>query len=426
MTFLFTAATGTILTMVLCITFFYQFSLGRSQDNEVFQNQLLDLTHRLEGSTSFSDDWLAKLEADGHLIIHIEENGIPLFFSGSWNPPTDRETLIRLARQTALGEQVDTTRRPYSSSLQKSSIFSLKGEHHDTYQGTVMVLATENGIRSLILLADTTGRSRALLLQVIFFLILGICGLFGLLLVSRYVVGKAVIPLEEYHRKQTDFVAAASHELRSPLAVMQTCASAITSMPEKAPEMAELIQRECVRSGSLIKNLLLLASADSGSLTVEMQQIEIDSLLFQLFEAYEPLCRAKHIQLKLTLPEDFLSEVSGNPQWIYQILSILLDNAAAHAYPDPEQAEKAVICLAAGPCRDGVCVSVTDHGTGIPDDQKKQIFNRFYRADPSRNDKEHSGLGLSIAGTLAAQMHLSIAVWDTPGGGTTFEICFPG
>lgn len=447
MTLLFTAATGSILIAVLCVTFFYQFSLIRSQDNERFQNQLLDLTHRLEANTSFSDDWLAKLEADGHFIIHIEENNIPLFFSGSWTPRTERETLIRMARETAMTEKVDVTKRPFSSSLQKSSFFSLTGKYHDTYEGTVIVLSTGQGFRSLIFLADTTGRNRTLLVQVIFFLLLGVCGLLGLFLVSRCVVNKAVRPLEEYHQKQTDFVAAASHELRSPLSVIQTCASAVTAMPEKAPEMAELIQRECIRSGSLIKNLLLLASADAGSLAEEMQPIEIDTLLFRLFESYEPLCRARHIHLKLILPEDLLSEVYGNSQWIYQILSILLDNAVSHAYPDlkplPETAvysltavrdqttdgssagKKAVIQLTAAPYSGGVCISVIDHGRGIPDEQKQQVFDRFFRGDPSRNKKDHSGLGLSIASTLSAQMHLSVTILDTPGGGTTFQIRFP-
>lgn len=421
LTLLFTGATGLILTLVLAVAFIYQFRLNLSQNSEQFQSQLLDLTHRLEGTSSFSDDWLAKLEADSCLIISIEDNGRPLFFPGSWTPPTDREFLIDLAKKEAEKEGVSTDAKPYASSLSKSSVFSLKGKHLDTYQGTVMVLSTEGGFRSLTLLSETSHIRRTLLLQLLLFLVLEGLGVFSLFLVSRRVVKKAVHPLEEYHQKQTEFIAAASHELRSPLAVMQTSASAILAMPDQALKMAESIQKECIRAGSLIKNLLLLSSADAGTFEGEIQPMEIDTLLLQLFENYEPLCRAKNIRLSLLLPDEFLPKVSGNSQWVYQILSILLDNAVAYGC----SGEKPAIQLSAECRGQSLFVRVTDHGPGIPDPQKDQIFLRFYRGDKSRSAKEHSGLGLSIAKTLADRMSLALQVTDTPGGGAAFQLTFP-
>lgn len=416
LTFLFTAATGVILTLVLLFAYFYQSRAKLHQNDTRFQNYLLDFTHRLEGTSGFSDDWLATAEADGHLIIHIEDNGIPLFFSGSWNPPTKREILIELARSEALEEGVNPNVRPYSSSLVKSSVFSLKGTQHDSYQGTVLVLSSEDGFRSLTLLADTTYLRQELLLQTAFFLVLELFGIFALFLASRYVVKAATLPIETYHQKQNEFIAAASHELRSPLAVMQTSASAILSMPEEAPKMAEFIQKECIRAGNLIKNLLLLSSEDH--LPEELLPVEIDSLLLRIFETYEPLCASRGIRLKLELPETFLPEVSGNAESIYQILSILLDNAIAYGCTK----EKPVIRLYAALQAKNLVVDVIDHGTGIADSQKTQIFDRFYRADKSRNTKEHSGLGLSIAKMLAGHMALSLEIIDTPGGGATFRL----
>lgn len=229
---------------------------------------------------------------------------------------------------------------------------------------------------------------------------------------------KATLPIDVYHKKQNEFIAAASHELRSPLAVMQTSASAIISMPEEAAKMAEFIQRECVRAGNLIKNLLLLSS--EAHLPQEMQPIEIDSLLLQIFENYEPLCDSKGIRLKLELPEEFLPQIQGNYEWIYQILSILLDNAIAHGCTK----EKPVIRLHAELQAKKLSVCVIDHGVGISDSEKAQIFDRFYRTDQSRNEKEHFGLGLSIAKMLAERMALSLEVVDTPGGGSTFQLYF--
>lgn len=71
-----------------------------------------------------------------------------------------------------------------------------------------------------------------------------------------------------------------------------------------------------------------------------------------------------------------------------------------------------------------VTLSVIDYGPGISDEQKSLIFDRFYRADTSRTDKEHTGLGLSIARALAEQMNQPLNVTDTEGGGCTFQINF--
>lgn len=441
LTLLFTIATGLILSLVLGTTCFYQFSKNRSNTNLSFRNQFLDLTNKLELDSSFSDTWLARLESEGQLIIHIEENGQPLFFQGSWNPKTNRDSLIRMAKEEALKEKVNTAQRPFSFSKLDSSVFSLRGEHRDTYIGSAVVLSTELGFRSMVLLADTTSQTNSYVFQGLFFLGLEVIGLISLFLVSRYVVGRAVKPVEEYHRKQTEFVAAASHELRSPLAVIQTCATAITTIPEQSPQMALSIQRESKRAGSLIKNLLLLASADSGTLQAQMENVEVDTLLLQIYESYEPLCQNKGIHLKLKLPEELVPEVYGAKHWIYQIIGIFMDNAITYGCMPagekviengstvPKHSEKKScmrrtneIIINADFTKKEVLLSVVDHGPGISTEHKSQVFNRFYQMDPSRKDKEHFGLGLSIAGTLAKQMKANLTVEDTAGGGTTFVL----
>lgn len=418
LTLLFTAATGVILTLALLLAFFYQSRTKLRQNDTLFQNYLLDFTHRIESGTGFSDDWLAKTEADAKLIIHIEDNGNPLFFSGSWNPPTERETLIDLARAYAANEGVSTKVRPYSASLAKSSVFPVKGRHHDSYQAAVLVLSVPEGFRSLVLLSDTTWIYRDFLFQTVFFVILELFGLFALFLVSKSVVRKATLPIEIYHQKQNEFIAAASHELRSPLAVMQTSASAILSMPSEAEKMAKIIKNECVRSGNLIKNLLFLTSEEQ--FVQEMHPVEIDALLLRLFETYEPLCASKGIKLYFSLPEKLLPCVWGNEEWIYEILSILLDNAIAHGCTK----EKPAIRLCAEMQAKKLSVLVIDHGVGIADTEKEKIFDRFYRADQSRSSKDHAGLGLSIAAMLAEKMPLTLSLSDTPGGGSTFCITF--
>lgn len=440
LTLLFTGATSLVLLLLLCVALFYQLNWTDSQTDMAFQNQFADLRSKLELDTGVSDSWLARMEADGKYIIHMEENGRPLFFSGSWKPKTDRSVLIERAREQALLKHVDLSSRPFSYSSQESTVFSLKGDKGDTYLGCAVVISREQGFRGMILLLDTTGKKRARQWQCFLFLLLELLGSMALYLVSRRLVRRAVKPVEEYHRKQTEFVAAASHELRSPLAVMQTCASAIVTMPEQAGHMAELIQKECTRTGRLVKNLLLLASLDDmegtkgsskeheygkGRLDAETGQegVEADSLLLQLLEAYEPLCGSRGIRLRLKLPEEILPLAEGNPQWLYQILAIFLDNAIAYGCVEEEgEQKKGGIELTA--CHKGkqVVISVCDHGPGIPDEWKERIFDRFSRMDPSRRDKEHFGLGLGIALSLAERMGARLRVEDTKGGGSTFGI----
>lgn len=431
---LFAVPTSLILSLILCVLFFWQSSQSRNEQTVSLQNQILNLTYQLEGTYFFSDDWLASLEHDHRLIIHIEENNIPLFFSGSWEPRTKRETLVNLAKETALAEHIDTSMRPFSSTLQKSSIFTLEGENHDTYQGAVVVMATESGFRSLTLLSDITELERQEPWRLMLFLLMETLGVLALFLVSRFVSAKAVAPVAEYHQKQTDFIAAASHELRSPLAVIQNCAATGLSMPKQAEKMNRLILDECVRSGKLIRNLLRLTSSNPKEMKQPGENVEIDLLLLKLFETYEPLCNAKSIRLKLTLPDELLPNVDGNAQGIQQMLSIFLDNAIAYgcgtsaASPDGKERipdKKPVIEIRVNTADRKLAVCVCDHGPGIPHEQKSLIFDRFYRSDVSRKDKEHFGLGLSIAQSLAEQMGVKIEVLDTEGGGCTFRVLFP-
>ena len=154
--------------------------------------------------------------------------------------------------------------------------------------------------------------------------------------------------------------------------------------------------------------------------------MEIYLLLLRLLEAYEPLCNSKNIRLRLLLPDEILPCVAGNPQWIYQLLSIFIDNAIAYGCQGNENFsdEKPAIELLVKVIGKKISISVSDHGPGIPDNQKAVIFDRFYRSDSSRREKEHFGLGLSIAQLLAEQLGSEIEVLDTDGGGCTFQVNF--
>ena len=169
----------------------------------------------------------------------------------------------------------------------------------------------------------------------------------------------------------------------------------------------------------LIQDLLLLASSKSNAWSLSKEKPDMDTLLLNIYERYEPLCKAQKIHLKLELPQDPLPVVYGDGERISHILSILLDNGIIYA-----PAESSLILQASVKKHTLIC-AVIDHGPGIPDEQKEHVFEYFYRADTSRKDKDHFGLGLCVAMELARLSGGHLELRDTPGGGCTFLLALP-
>ena len=189
-------------------------------------------------------------------------------------------------------------------------------------------------------------------------------------------------------------------------------------LPEGARESAAagVITAECGRMSRLIGDLLLLASADANSWTVQLEPLELDTLLLNVYEAHAPVYRANGCALRLELPEDALPRMRGDGERLKQVLGILLDNALTYGVTD----EQRMVELTATIQRQRTVICVTDHGTGLNAAQKAHVFDRFYRGDAARGGKEHFGLGLSIARELVALQKGTLELLDTPGGGCTF------
>lgn len=148
--------------------------------------------------------------------------------------------------------------------------------------------------------------------------------------------------------------------------------------------------------------------------------MEADTLLLETYEAFEPLAAKKQIRLNVQLPEELLPPCVCDPERIRQVLAILLHNAISYT------PEHGTIHLALSFEKQRFCFQVSDNGIGIPDGEKSRIFERFYRADQSRSQKDHFGLGLSIAQEIVSAHQGQIMVKDTPGGGSTFLVFLNG
>lgn len=420
LTALYTATTGGILFVVI-LSFLFS-SIHKTKNAQLEQFHLIwnSLSSRFLSANAFSHSFLAQTEAECHMIIHLRENGKAFLYPGSWTPPDSREELIVQAREIAEAEGVFMDRAPVSSAFSTSSLLNIQGKSGENYYAMVLSVPTKHGVKSLCAIAWIPSASQVLGETLLYLGLLFLLGLASLWLVSQKFVCWSLLPAEESQKKQAQFIAAASHELRSPLTVLRSGIAAVQSSPEKKDTLLPLIDRECVRMSRLIDDMLLLASADAKSWKLQREMVDMDTLFIELLETFQPVCREKGILLRLDLPDASLPQISGDSQRIRQILQILLDNACQFT-----PAQKSIILRArADEKKHRINLQVIDEGCGIAPKDRPYIFDRFYQADSSRSDKQHFGLGLSIAKELTELHGGKIQAGEDEEGRCCFTVSF--
>ena len=293
----------------------------------------------------------------------------------------------------------------------------MKGNHYERYLINLAHFTSEDDTNnSLTLVYEQTPIFQMFLEQLPMYLAIWIVTLLCVSLVSRFLLKKALEPTERVMQSQKEFVASASHELKAPLAVI---VANVENMQHEAQNEGlqgnlKVIDSECMRMSRLIKDMLLLASSDAEKWTIHTSEVNVDTLLISLYEAYEPRCMKKKIKLTLDLGEELFPVIMTDKERLFQLLSIYLDNALHYS---PEGKE---IQIRVDMSSKELTFWIVDHGIGVEEKAKPFIFDRFYCADQSHTDKSHFGLGLSIAKELARMLQGKIGLEDTPGGGASF------
>ena len=293
----------------------------------------------------------------------------------------------------------------------------MKGNHYERYLINLAHFTSEDDTNnSLTLVYEQTPIFQMFLEQLPMYLAIWIVTLLCVSLVSRFLLKKALEPTERVMQSQKEFVASASHELKAPLAVI---VANVENMQHEAQNEGlqgnlKVIDSECLRMSRLIKDMLLLASSDAEKWTIHTSEVNVDTLLISLYEAYEPRCMKKKIKLTLDLGEELFPVIMTDKERLFQLLSIYLDNALHYS---PEGKE---IQIRVDMSSKELTFWIVDHGIGVEEKAKPFIFDRFYCADQSHTDKSHFGLGLSIAKELARMLQGKIGMEDTPGGGASF------
>lgn len=419
LTLLFICSVMSIFTVVFCL--FIHESIQSKKENEMyfFTRIITYLVFQLENTDDAAEDLtLTGQTYDFTLLLKNNENAfIPVNTNHS---NTDTNTLITLFEQELNKTSTDLLDNTHSS---QSGIFSFSTPDKHSYYGIQATAITKNmDILDFYAIKESTSSFTFLKEHLPFYLIVWLLVFIAILFLTRFLISKAIKPTEQTLRSQKEFIASASHELKVPLAVILASAECIgndTTLSLKSKQHTEVIDSECMRMSKLVQDLLLLSSVDANTWTLNKTNIDVDTLLINTYEKYEPICRQKGIQFKLNTSDELFPVLNADIDRLNQILSIFIDNAINYSLPKSE------VSLDATVLKNTLVFSIKDHGTGIADKDKPFIFDRFFCADKSRTQKEHYGLGLCIAKELVEMHKGKIELSDTLGGGCTFKISLP-
>ncbi len=234
-------------------------------------------------------------------------------------------------------------------------------------------------------------------------------------LLTVLLIRRTLRPVQEAVAKQQQFVWDASHELKTPLAVISANAQ-VLEQELGGNEYFGYIRTEIGHMNDLVQNLLLLARMDAGRQSASFARFDLGATLLGLALPMESLAFEKGKQLDVQVQEGIFCR--GNETLLVQLASILLSNALKYAD------EGGVITLSLEARGRQRLIRVHNTGSFIPPEERRKIFDRFYRADTSRAESG-SGIGLAIAQSIAELHHGEILVESDLQTGTAFTAILP-
>ena len=274
----------------------------------------------------------------------------------------------------------------------------------------------------IIVFLDKTQENAVLNRLLFTFLIIGIISLGLMFMISLFLANNALIPIKTAWNKQKKFVADASHELKTPITVINTNLEIVMDNKEDTvnsqAKWLTNAQWEITRMAKLVEDLLLIASSDSEESSIFKAVFNMSYAVQQSILPFEPLAKSSEITIKTEIQPEV--EYLGDEGRIKQLITILIDNAIKYT---PKGGN---IALKLRLCESNIEICVIDTGEGIPKEHLDKVFERFYRVEKSRSRSfGGSGLGLSIAQCITQEHGGNISVKSTFGEGSMFKVILP-
>lgn len=392
----FIATTMSLLTcIVIIIIAFIYIGMKNSSEYEIFSriNEILT-----SSAGRFNDSGLPWEDRTGIIICNYNKESTNLKYSTSMNI-----------------EKQDVKKIAYTALSGKDKGFIESGDYNFAYvynnsPGGVSIVFKEisiykNTMRSFIITS----------------LIIGLASIGVLFLFSVFIAKKAIEPVEEAYNSQKEFIANASHELKTPLAIISTNIDLLNSNGEdkinNQRKWLDYIQFQTNRMSKLVGNLLYLAKADNNEILGTEAEFNLSDCIMNQVLTFEAVLYENKLELNCDIEDGI--KFSGDKEGINQVIGILLDNAVKYSFKNSE------IKVSLKSTKQKVYLSVSNNGESIPSEDLDKIFDRFYRVDKSRSrEKGGYGLGLSIAKTIIERYKGKIYA-KSDNNTTTFFVEFP-
>lgn len=254
------------------------------------------------------------------------------------------------------------------------------------------------------------------------FLLVGLLSLVILFIISMYLTNKTIRPIKQAFDKQKQFIADASHELKTPLTIIKTNTSLILSNPDDSvkyqAKWINYINSQIDRMSKLIDEMLSLAKLDAQESNIILLPINISKIIESMILMFDAIIYENNLNLESDIKKDVF--VHGDKENLKRLFSILMDNAIKHTNKNGTLSIKLFVD------RNKVKIIVKNTGQGIAKENLEKIFDRYYRADNSRDRKTGGyGLGLAIAKSIVLKHKGKIYAQSTLNKNTSFIIELP-
>ncbi|WP_340388016.1 HAMP domain-containing sensor histidine kinase [Paenibacillus sp. FSL E2-0151] len=276
-----------------------------------------------------------------------------------------------------------------------------------------------SGAGHMIVFIDVTAQQGILTNLIYTFAIVGLVMLIVIYFLSRYFANRSIAPVREAFEKQKQFIGDASHELKTPLAIINTNADVLLANQEDTianqAKWLHYIKSETERMTGLTNDLLYLTQMDDSRSTMIHAKFNMSDAVESIILPMEAVIFEKNISLDYNIEPNLT--VHGNSEQIKQVILILLDNAVKYSGP------KGAVNVTLQKQNNDVMLAVSNTGEGIAPEHLDRIFDRFYRTDSSRARKHGGhGLGLAIARSIVDQHKGELYARSVVGEGATFYV----
>ena len=236
-------------------------------------------------------------------------------------------------------------------------------------------------------------------------------------------IGRDITEAKRQERMKSEFIATVSHELRTPLASILGAISVLAGKTRdelnSADDLLAVAHRNCHRLVHIVNDILDIEKLEAGKMMYEQEAFDVGALIGQTIEANRGFAHSHGVSLRLETPLEQAFSF-GDPNRLGQAITNLVSNAVKFSSAGGE------VVLAVACADDHVRISVHDHGSGVPDDYKDRVFEKFVQVDASdARAKGGTGLGLPIAKEIIQHLGGDIWVEDAPGGGSIFLVELP-